>query len=193
MDRLRLYAEAQNRQEKGKGTWHKAALFCLGTASFACQVSPKASPNGKNKPSVQDAHIQWWNKATCNFTTSSYVFCQSPASHLLSPISTACLLDSTCLLSPLQWCLFSVLLRSSCVRPKIHQYRMDANITLHLLHWYCRKKLSVFRAEKSYLVLLTNSWIEVIQFCTGSIQLEKQKTNQTFPPLKFRIHYIHKY
>lgn len=37
------------------------------------------------------------------------------------------------------------------------------------------KNPPVFKAKKGYPILLTNSWVEVIQFYTGSIQLEKQK------------------
>lgn len=38
-----------------------------------------------------------------------------------------------------------------------------------------KKKKTVFKAKKGYPILLTNSRVEVIQFYTGSIQLEKQK------------------
>lgn len=129
--------------------------------------------------------MPWCKKATFHFTNCSKVFCQSPAIHLLGPITMAC---------SFQWGLFSVLLRSSCVAGKI-QHRMEADIKprYNVNTLILQVKKSVFQAENGFPVLLTSLWTESY-IILGPVQPGKQ--NQQIKhslPHKFKIHYLSKY
>lgn len=119
---LCLCVEVRSCQEKGKGTWHKAILSSLGKMSFACKTSAKPSLKGKNKTNfrlcaramMQKRHISFY-KLQWGILSES---CKPPfRSHKHGDLPSA-------------------LLRRSCLRGKIHQNRMQANIKPQVKHKY---------------------------------------------------------